>query len=65
MSIVNDLLQMYNTMGPTIVLRRYELDLNGDYRNVLRRIKNSGDTSFIVVGSLVTLPELFRQVTLE
>lgn len=53
---------MYGTSGPTIVVRRYELDLNGNYRNILRRIKNSGDTSFVVVGSLATLPDLFQQV---
>uniref|UniRef100_A0A1A9V4Z1 Receptor ligand binding region domain-containing protein n=1 Tax=Glossina austeni TaxID=7395 RepID=A0A1A9V4Z1_GLOAU len=59
--VVNDLLQMYGPAGPTIVVRRYELDLNGDYRNVLRRIRNSGETSFIVVGSIETLPELLKQ----
>ncbi|XP_065364329.1 glutamate receptor ionotropic, kainate 2 isoform X2 [Calliphora vicina] len=61
LSTVTELLQMYGTSGPAIVVRRYELDLNGNYRNVLRRIKNSGDTSFVVVGSLATLPELFKQ----
>lgn len=59
---VNELLEMYATAGPTITVRRYELDLNGDYRNVLRRIKNSGDYSFVVVGSMDTLPEFFKQV---
>nr|AKI28993.1 ionotropic receptor CG5621 [Bactrocera dorsalis] len=58
---VNQLLEMYGTMGPTITVRRYELDLNGNYRNVLRRIKNSGDYSFVVVGSMATLPEFFKQ----
>ncbi|XP_017466908.1 PREDICTED: glutamate receptor ionotropic, kainate 2 isoform X2 [Rhagoletis zephyria] len=58
---VNQLLQMYGTSGPTITVRRYELDLNGDYRNVLRRIKKSGDYSFVVVGSMDTLPEFFKQ----
>ena len=61
--LVTELIQMYDTSGPTIVLRRYELDVNGNYRNVLRRIKNSGDTSFVVVGSLATMPDLFQQVT--
>lgn len=60
--MVTELLQKYDTAGPAIVLRRYELDINGNYRNVLRRIKNSGDTSFVVVGSLTTLPEFFKQV---
>ncbi|KAM7360866.1 glutamate ionotropic receptor kainate isoform 2-T4 [Cochliomyia hominivorax] len=59
--LVTELLQMYDTSGPAIVLRRYELDLNGNYRNILRRIKNSGDTSFVVVGSLATMPEFFKQ----
>ncbi|XP_030558727.1 glutamate receptor ionotropic, kainate 2 isoform X1 [Drosophila novamexicana] len=58
---VNELLQMYGTAGPTITLRRYDLDLNGNYRNVLRRIRNSEDDSFVVVGSMETLPELFKQ----
>ncbi|XP_067617877.1 glutamate receptor ionotropic, kainate 2 isoform X2 [Eurosta solidaginis] len=59
--LANELLQMYGTTGPTITVRRYELDLNGDYRNVLRRIKNSGDYSFVVIGSMETLPEFFKQ----
>ncbi|XP_073815886.1 glutamate ionotropic receptor kainate isoform X2 [Musca autumnalis] len=58
---VKELLELYGTSGPTIVVRRYELDLNGNYRNVLRRIKNSGESSFVVVGSLNTLPELLKQ----
>ncbi|XP_017849652.1 glutamate receptor ionotropic, kainate 2 isoform X2 [Drosophila busckii] len=58
---VNELLRMYGTAGPTITLRRYDLDLNGNYRNVLRRIRNAEDDSFVVVGSLETLPELFKQ----
>ncbi|XP_064550382.1 glutamate receptor ionotropic, kainate 2 isoform X2 [Drosophila montana] len=58
---VNELLQMYGTVGPTITLRRYDLDLNGNYRNVLRRIRNSEDDSFVVVGSMETLPEFFKQ----
>ncbi|KAI8046451.1 hypothetical protein M5D96_002661 [Drosophila gunungcola] len=44
---------MYGTAGPTVTVRRYELDLNGNYRNVLRRIRNADDFSFVVVG-LVT-----------
>ncbi|XP_059218523.1 glutamate receptor ionotropic, kainate 2 isoform X1 [Stomoxys calcitrans] len=58
---VQELLQLYGTAGPTIVVRRYELDLGGDYRNVLRRIKNSGESSFVVVGSLAAMPEFFKQ----
>ncbi|XP_017856484.1 PREDICTED: glutamate receptor ionotropic, kainate 2 isoform X1 [Drosophila arizonae] len=62
LATVNELLKMYGTTGPTITLRRYDLDLNGNYRNVLRRIRNAEDKSFVVVGSLDTLPELFKQV---
>ncbi|KAM8707036.1 hypothetical protein ACLKA7_011186 [Drosophila subpalustris] len=58
---VNELLTMYGTTGPTLTLRRYDLDLNGNYRNVLRRIRNSDDDSFVVVGSMETLPEFFKQ----
>ncbi|XP_030369659.1 glutamate receptor ionotropic, kainate 2 isoform X2 [Scaptodrosophila lebanonensis] len=61
LATVNELLQMYGTAGPAITVRRYELDLNGNYRNVLRRIRNSADYSFVVVGSLETLPEFFKQ----
>ncbi|XP_037948866.1 glutamate receptor ionotropic, kainate 2-like isoform X1 [Teleopsis dalmanni] len=61
LATVKELLQMYGTSGPTVTVRRYELDLNGDYRNVLRRIKYSGETSFVVVGAVDTLPELFKQ----
>ncbi|KAH8358943.1 hypothetical protein KR093_003431, partial [Drosophila rubida] len=61
LTTVNELLQMYGTTGPAITLRRYDLDLNGNYRNVLRRIRNAEDDSFVVVGSMETLPEFFKQ----
>jgi len=61
LATVRELLQMYGTAGPTVTVRRYELDLNGNYRNVLRRIRNADDFSFVVVGSMATLPELFKQ----
>ncbi|XP_023035438.1 glutamate receptor ionotropic, kainate 2 isoform X3 [Drosophila willistoni] len=61
LATVSELLQMYGTAGPTITVRRYELNLNGNYRNVLRRIRNAEDFSFVVVGSMETLPEFFKQ----
>ncbi|KAH8418012.1 hypothetical protein KR222_010349, partial [Zaprionus bogoriensis] len=61
LATVNELLQMYGTTGPKITLRRYDLDLNGNYRNVLRRIRGAEDDSFVVVGSMETLPEFFKQ----
>ncbi|KAH8323007.1 hypothetical protein KR074_002938, partial [Drosophila pseudoananassae] len=61
LATVRDLIQMYDTAGPTVTVRRYELDLNGNYRNVLRRVRNSDDFSFVVVGSMGTLPEFFKQ----
>ncbi|XP_055907336.1 glutamate receptor ionotropic, kainate 2-like isoform X2 [Eupeodes corollae] len=62
LSIVNELLKLYGTNGPVVTLRRYELDINGDYRNVLRRVKKSDDFSIVVVGSIETLPELLSQL---
>ncbi|BFF90889.1 glutamate receptor ionotropic kainate 3 [Drosophila madeirensis] len=61
LATVKELLQMYGTAGPTITVRRYELGLNGNYRNVLRRIRNADDYSLVVVGSMGTLPEFFKQ----
>lgn len=62
LSIVNELLQLYGTDGPVVTLRRYELDIQGNYRNVLRRVKKSDDFSIVIVGSIETLPELFKQL---
>ncbi|XP_055852904.1 glutamate receptor ionotropic, kainate 2-like [Episyrphus balteatus] len=62
LSVVNELLKLYGTSGPVVTLRRYELDINGNYRNVLRRVKRSDDFSIVVVGSIETLPELFSQL---
>ncbi|XP_055904035.1 glutamate receptor ionotropic, kainate 2 isoform X1 [Eupeodes corollae] len=62
LSIVNELLQLYGTDGPVVTLRRYELDIQGNYRNVLRRVKKSDDFSIVIVGSIDTLPELFKQL---
>ncbi|XP_055849579.1 glutamate receptor ionotropic, kainate 2-like isoform X2 [Episyrphus balteatus] len=60
--ILNGLVELYaEEDGPFISVRRYGLEPDGDYRNVLRRIRKSQDNLIVIVGSKETLPEVLAQ----
>jgi len=40
---------------------RYDLNLNGNYKSVLRRIRKSDDSRIVVVGSTEGVAEFLRQ----
>lgn len=51
----------YGIKGPVIKVMRYDLNLNGNYKSVLRRIRKSEDSRIVVVGSTTGVAELLRQ----
>ncbi|XP_055907858.1 glutamate receptor ionotropic, kainate 2-like [Eupeodes corollae] len=59
--ILNELMELYKLGGPFITVRRYDLQLNGNYRAVLRRVRKSDDSNVVIVGSTQSLPEVLRQ----
>ncbi|XP_053947504.1 glutamate receptor ionotropic, kainate 2 isoform X2 [Anastrepha ludens] len=61
LTILNGLMSFYGNNGPTITVLRYDIELNGDYKTVLRRVRKSGDNQIVVVGSSDTMPEFLRQ----
>ncbi|XP_067619820.1 glutamate receptor ionotropic, kainate 2-like isoform X2 [Eurosta solidaginis] len=61
LNLLNGLMSFYGNNGPTITVLRYDIELNGNYKSVLRRVSKSGDNRIVVVGSTDTMPELLRQ----
>ncbi|XP_016977534.1 glutamate receptor ionotropic, kainate 2 [Drosophila rhopaloa] len=61
LNILDHLMTLYGTKGPVIKVMRYDLNLNGNYKSVLRRIRKSEDSRIVVVGSTEGVAELLRQ----
>lgn len=62
LGILNNLMSFYGTKGPIISLMRYDLNLNGNFKPVLRRVRKSVDSRIVVVGSTASVGELLKQV---
>ncbi|KAM7360463.1 glutamate receptor IID [Cochliomyia hominivorax] len=61
LSILNGLMSFYGTKGPIISVMRYDLNLNGNFKSVLRRVRKSVDSRIVVVGSTSSVAELLKQ----
>ncbi|XP_017845731.1 glutamate receptor ionotropic, kainate 2 isoform X1 [Drosophila busckii] len=61
LTILDELISLYGIKGPVIKVMRYDLNLNGNYKSVLRRIRKSEDSRIVVVGSTEGVAELLRQ----
>lgn len=62
LNILNTLMTQYGANGPVITVLRYDLNLNGNYKTVLRKVRKSVDNRIVVVGSTETMPEFLKQV---
>lgn len=62
LSILNGLMSFHGTNGPIISVMRYDLNLNGNFKSVLRRVRKSVDSRIVVVGSTSSVAELLKQV---
>ncbi|XP_039445715.1 glutamate receptor ionotropic, kainate 2 isoform X2 [Culex pipiens pallens] len=58
---ISDLLKMYDPKGYTVTVRQLDLKLNGNYRAVLRRVKQSDDKHIILAASVDSMPEILKQ----
>ncbi|KAH8384049.1 hypothetical protein KR009_011866 [Drosophila setifemur] len=61
LNILDHMMSFYGVKGPVIKVMRYDLNLNGNYKSVLRRIRKSEDSRIVVVGSTEGVAELLRQ----
>ncbi|KAL9893323.1 glutamate receptor ionotropic, kainate 2-like isoform 2-T2 [Glossina fuscipes fuscipes] len=61
LNILNTIMALYGPNGPIITVLRYDINLNGNFKSVLRRIRKSIDNYIVVVGSSETMPEFLRQ----
>lgn len=61
MTILDHLVTLYGIKGPVIKVIRYDLNLNGNFKSVLRRVRKSEDSRIVVVGSTKGVAELLRQ----
>ncbi|XP_055382823.1 glutamate receptor ionotropic, kainate 2-like [Condylostylus longicornis] len=59
--LVNELVKLFGTDIPPINIKRYDLDLNGNYKPILRIIKKSPDFSLLVLGSTRSLTNFLTQ----
>ncbi|XP_037930039.1 glutamate receptor ionotropic, kainate 2-like, partial [Teleopsis dalmanni] len=60
-TILDGLMSFYSSNGPAISVVRYDLNLNGNYKPVLRRVRKSVDNRIVVVGSTPSVAELLKQ----
>lgn len=56
-----ELLKLYDPKGYTVTVRQLDLNLNGNYRAVLHRIKESDDKHLLLDCSIKSLPEILKQ----
>lgn len=61
---MNELNSLFGMNGPIVTVLRYDMDLNGNYKPILRRVRKSLDNRIVVVGSTETMPEFLNQVQL-
>ncbi|KAH8310302.1 hypothetical protein KR044_000643, partial [Drosophila immigrans] len=61
LTILDHLVELYGVKSPVIKVMRYDLNLNGNYKSILRRIRKSEDSRIVVVGSTEGVAELLRQ----
>ncbi|XP_018784602.1 PREDICTED: glutamate receptor ionotropic, kainate 2 isoform X2 [Bactrocera latifrons] len=61
LNILNGLLAYYGNNSPTITVLRYDMEMNNNYKSVLRRVKKLGDNHIVVSGSSDTMPEFLKQ----
>ncbi|XP_034489026.1 glutamate receptor ionotropic, kainate 2 [Drosophila innubila] len=61
LSILNELNSLFGINGPIVTVLRYDMELNGNYKPVLRRVRKSQDNRIVVVGSTETMPEFLNQ----
>ncbi|KAH8409836.1 hypothetical protein KR222_009343, partial [Zaprionus bogoriensis] len=61
LAILDHLVTLYGEKAPVIKVMRYDLNLNGNFKSVLRRVRKSEDSRIVVVGSTEGVAELLRQ----
>lgn len=61
LGILDHLVTLYGIKGPVIKVMRYDLNLNGNFKSVLRRVRKSEDSRIVVVGSTEGVAALLRQ----
>ncbi|KAH8381769.1 hypothetical protein KR009_000049 [Drosophila setifemur] len=61
LNILQEMSKMFGMNGPVITVLRYDMQMNGNYKQVLRRVRKSVDNRIVVVGSSETMPEFLNQ----
>lgn len=64
LGIFNSLMTQFANDIPVITVLRYDADLNGNYKPVLKRVRKVDDKKIVVVGSTESIPEFLKQVSL-
>lgn len=58
---VNELIKLYANGGPVINVRKYDLQINVNYRSILRKIRKSEDNCILIIGSSASIYNVLKQ----
>lgn len=58
---VTKIIEFYADGGPAILLRKYDLQINANYRSILREIRKSALNSVLIVGSSESIAMVLKQ----
>uniref|UniRef100_A0A1A9VGY6 Ionotropic glutamate receptor C-terminal domain-containing protein n=1 Tax=Glossina austeni TaxID=7395 RepID=A0A1A9VGY6_GLOAU len=61
LSVLDALMSLYVSTGPVINIVHYDLNLNGNFKSVLRRVRKSVDNRILIMGSTQSVAELLKQ----
>lgn len=61
LGLVTELISLYSTDGPVMNVRKYDLQINANYRTILRKIRKSEDNCILIIGSAESIYEVLKQ----
>ncbi|KAL5284003.1 GRIK3 family protein [Megaselia abdita] len=61
LGIVTELIQLYAEGGPVMNIRKYDLQINANYRSILRKIRKSEDNCILIIGSSESIYTVLKQ----
>lgn len=61
LELVTKLIDLYAEGGPIINIRKYDLQINANYRTILRKIRKSEDNCVLIIGSSESIYTVLKQ----
>lgn len=61
LGIVTELISLYADGGPVMNIRKYDLQINDNFRSILRKIRKSEDNCVLIIGSAQSTYTVLKQ----